>query len=135
MNKKLYGYVQTKQQGAAARMSVYPMTRWRLYDSYDSNGKEKEGKLKYVNLFTLIAWIVLIIACINFMNLSTARSERRGREVGVRKVMGASKGKLIGQFIGESVFLSFVAAMAALLIIMLVLPSFNTLVQKQLTLN
>jgi len=135
INKQLYNYIQTKQPGATARMSIYPMARWRLYDSFDANGKEKEGRLKYVNLFTLIAWIVLIIACINFMNLSTARSERRGREVGVRKVMGASKGKLIGQFIGESVFLSFLAAMVALLIILLVLPSFNTLVQKQLALD
>jgi putative ABC transport system permease protein len=135
INKKLYGYVQTKQQGATARMSIYPMTRWRLYDSFDANGIEKEGRLKYVNLFTLIAWIVLIIACINFMNLSTARSEKRAREVGVRKVMGAGRWKLIGQFIGESLFLSFLSAMVALLIILLLLPSFNTLVQKDLTLN
>ena len=135
INKKLYGYVQTKQQGATARMSVYPMTRWRLYDSFDTNGIEKEGRLKYVNLFTLIAWIVLIIACINFMNLSTARSERRSREVGVRKVMGAGRWKLIAQFIGESLFLSFVSGIIALIIIALLLPSFNTLVQKQLTLD
>jgi len=135
INKKLYGYIQTKQQAATARMSVYPMARWRLYDSFDTNGIEKEGRLKFVNLFTLIAWIVLIIACINFMNLSTARSERRSREVGVRKVMGAGRWKLIGQFIGESLFLSFISAMVALLIIVLLLPAFNTLVQKDLSLN
>ena len=83
-------------------MSVYPMNRWRLYDNYDTNGKENSGRIKYVNLFSLIAWIILIIACINFMNLSTARSEQRAREVGVRKVMGAGRRKLIVQFIGES---------------------------------
>ena len=71
-------------------MSIYPMNRWRMYDSFD-NGKEIPGRIKYVNLFSLIAWIILIIACINFMNLSTARSEQRAREVGVRKVMGAGK--------------------------------------------
>jgi len=64
INKQLYNYVATKQNGALAKMSIYPMNRWRLYDSFDANGKEKEGRLKYVNLFTLIAWIVLIIACI-----------------------------------------------------------------------
>jgi len=135
INKKLYGYIQSKQPGGTARMSIYPMTRWRLYDKFDKNGVETEGRLKYVNLFTLIAWIVLIIACINFMNLSTARSERRSREVGVRKVMGAGRWKLIGQFIGESLFLSFLSAMLALVIIVLVMPLFNELVQKQLTLN
>ena len=92
----------------AARMSIYPMNRWRMYDSFE-NGKEVPGRIKYVNLFNVIAWIILIIACINFMNLSTARSEQRAKEVGVRKVMGAGKRKLIGQFIGESVFTSMVA--------------------------
>lgn len=91
INKKLYGYIETKSKDAVAKMSLYPMNRWRLYNSFDTNGKEKEGQLKYVNLFSLIAWIILIIACINFMNLATAQSERRAREVGVRKVLGAER--------------------------------------------
>ncbi len=110
INKKLYGYIQTKQKETSAKMSIYPMNRWRMYDSFD-NGKEIPGRIKYVNLFSLIAWIILIIACINFMNLSTARSEQRAREVGVRKVMGAGKAKLIRQFIGESVFTSLLSAL------------------------
>ncbi len=135
INKKLYGYIQTKMSDASARMSIYPMNRWRLWNNFDTNGKEKEGRIKYVNLFSLIAWIILIIACINFMNLATARSEQRAREVGVRKVLGAAKGKLIMQFIGEALFMSLLSTLFAIIIILLCLPAFNTLVEKQLTLN
>ncbi len=135
INKKLYGFIQTKAPDANARMSIYPMNRWRLYNSFDTNGKEKEGQVKYVNLFSLIAWIILIIACINFMNLATARSEQRAREVGVRKVLGSGKNKLIGQFIGEALFLSLLSTVLAVLIIYLSLPAFNTLVEKQLSLD
>lgn len=135
INKKLYGYIQTKMSDASARMSIYPMNRWRLWNNFDTNGKEKEGRLKYVNLFSLIAWIILIIACINFMNLATARSEQRAREVGVRKVLGAAKKRLIAQFIGEAIFMAFLSALFAVIIILLVLPAFNTLVEKQLALH
>jgi len=135
INKKLYGYIQTKMKEGSARMSIYPMDRWRMYDSFDDTGKEKPGRIKYVNLFSLIAWIILIIACINFMNLSTARSEQRAKEVGVKKVLGAGKTKLIGQFIGESIFTSLLSALLALGIIYLALPAFNGLVEKQLSVN
>ena len=134
INKKLYGYIQTKQKEASARMSIYPMSRWRMYDSFE-NGKEIPGRIKYVNLFGLIAWIILIIACINFMNLSTARSEQRAREVGVRKVLGAGKGKLKGQFIGESLIMALISAIIAVIIIYLSLPAFNSLVEKHLALQ
>lgn len=135
INKQLYGYIQTKSPETTAKMSIYPMNRWRLWNNFDTNGHEKAGRLKYVNLFSLIAWIILIIACINFMNLATARSEQRAREVGVRKVLGAVKGKLILQFIGEAIFMALLAALFSLFIILLALPSFNTLVEKQLALN
>ncbi|MCC7401113.1 MAG: ABC transporter permease [Chitinophagaceae bacterium] len=135
INKQLYGYIQTKNPEITAKMSIYPMNRWRLWNSFDTNGHEKAGRLKYVNLFSLIAWIILIIACINFMNLATARSEQRAKEVGVRKVLGAVKGKLILQFIGEAIFMAFLAALLSLFIIFLTLPSFNKLVEKQLALN
>jgi predicted permease len=135
INKKLRGFIQTKDKEAIAKMSAYPMNRWRLYNNFDTNGKEKEGRLKYVNLFSLIAWVILIIACINFMNLATARSEQRAREVGVRKVLGAAKGKLIGQFIGESLSMSLLSTLLAIIIIYLTLPAFNSLVEKDLLLN
>ena len=134
INKKLYGFVQTKQKEASAHMSIYPMNRWRMYDNFE-NGNEIPGRIQYVHLFNIIAWIILVIACINFMNLSTARSEQRAKEVGVRKVMGAGKHKLIGQFIGESVFTSLVSLLLAVAIIYISLPAFNTIVEKQLSVN
>lgn len=135
INKKLYNYVSTKtNDNAVAKMSIYPIKRWHLYDSFQ-NGKEVEGRIKYVHLFSLIAWIILIIACINFMNLSTARSEQRAREVGIRKVLGAGKRKLVTQFIGESLIMALIAACIAVALISLSLPAFNSLVEKQLTLN
>jgi len=134
INKKLYSYLDSKQKGLNAKFSIYPMSRWRLYDNFE-NGKEIQGRIKYVHLFSLIAWIILIIACINFMNLSTARSEQRAREVGVRKVLGAGKVNLISQFIGESLIMALISAGVAVAIISVSLPAFNNLVEKQLSLN
>ena len=134
INNKLYNYIQSKDKNMIAKMSIYPMNRWRLYDSFE-NGNEVPGRIKYVNLFTIIAWIILIIACINFMNLSTARSEQRAREVGVRKVLGAGKSKLIGQFLGESLFLSLISAVIAILLIYFSLSAFNGIVEKQLSVD
>ncbi|HVX49609.1 MAG TPA: ABC transporter permease, partial [Chitinophagaceae bacterium] len=134
INKQLYGYVQTKQEGTVAKMMIYPMKRWRLYDSFD-NGKEADGRIKYVKLFSTVAWIILIIACINFMNLSTARSEKRAREVGVRKVMGAGKFKLIKQFIGESIFLALIAAVVSVGLLYIFITPFNGLVEKHMSVN
>ncbi|MGN6266189.1 MAG: ABC transporter permease, partial [Ginsengibacter sp.] len=134
INRKLYNYVQSKAEDAEAKMSVYPMSRWRLYDSW-KDGKEVPGRIKYVNLFSLIAWIILLIACINFMNLSTARSGKRAREVGVRKVLGAAESELVGQFIGESVIMALISAVVAVCIIFAVLPAFNSLVEKQLSIH
>lgn len=134
MNKKLHNFLDTKESGLNAKFSVYPMNRWRLYDVFD-NGKEVPGRIKYVNLFSMIAWIILLIACINFMNLSTARSEQRAREVGVRKVLGAGKGKLIGQFIGEALVMALLSAVFAVAILSISLPAFNSLVEKKLTLG
>lgn len=136
INKKLYDIVQRKNsESTIAKMMLYPLNRIRLYNNFDNSGNEKEGLIKNVRLFSLIAWIILIIACINFMNLATARSEKRAKEVGIRKVMGAAKQKLIFQFIAESVFLSFVSMLLAVSIILLLLPAFNNLVHKNLMLQ
>ena len=135
INKPLYGFVQTKAPQTNAKMMLYPFNRIRLYNSFDNNGNEKGGLIKNVRLFSLIAWIILIIACINFMNLATARSEKRAKEVGIRKVMGATKQKLVTQFISESVLLSFLSMLLAIGIILLILPVFNGLVHKDLSLR
>lgn len=90
------------------------------------------GNIKFLYILSSIAIFILVIACINFMNLSTARSEKRAREVGVRKVMGAMKGTLIGQFLGESLIISFISLSIALTIVWAMLPFFNNLTQKNL---
>ncbi|MBS1602168.1 MAG: ABC transporter permease [Bacteroidetes bacterium] len=112
-------------------MFLYPISRWRLYSSFKGT-VEDGGLIEFVRLFAIVAAFILLIACINFMNLSTARSERRAKEVGIRKVVGAPRGMLIGQFIGESVLLSFLAAIFAVVIVLLSLPAFNELTRKQL---
>lgn len=134
INKRLFNYIQTKTSRAIARPFIFAMNDWRLHSGFEE-GKQVGGRITYVKTFILIAWIILIIACINFMNLSTSRSEQRAREVGVRKVMGAGKGMLIAQFIGESLIMSFISVFVALGILYMVLSPFNSMVQKQLSVN
>ncbi|WP_431214200.1 ABC transporter permease [Puia sp. P3] len=110
-------------------MFLYPISRWRLYSNF-KGAVEDGGLIVFVRLFGIVAAFILLIACINFMNLSTARSERRAKEVGIRKVVGAPRGTLIGQFIGESVLLSFMAAILAIGIVLLSLPAFNELTKN-----
>jgi putative ABC transport system permease protein len=111
---------------------LYPASRWRLYSSFTNGVEDSGGRMTFVKLFGTIAILILLIACINFMNLSTARSEKRAKEVGIRKVVGAQKVSLITQFIGESVLLSFLAAIFALIIVALGLPAYNQLTDKKL---
>lgn len=134
INNKLHGFIKAKDTGAAAMPLLFSANDWRLRNEF-TDGKQSGGRIKIVNLFSIIAWIVLFIACINFMNLSTAKSERRAKEVGVRKVMGSGKGMLIWQFISEALLMSFVSVVLAVGIVALMLPAFNTMVEKQLTLN
>ncbi|NKI31316.1 ABC transporter permease [Croceivirga thetidis] len=113
---------------------LYPFTRSHLYGEFN-NGVEEGGLIDIIRLFTVIAIIVLVIACINFMNLSTARSEKRAKEVGIRKVVGARKKALILQFLGESILLSFIAAIVALGIVVLVLPSFSEMINTEINMD
>ena len=115
----------------SAALFLHPMKQWRLYTQF-KNGKVAGGMIEYVQLFTIIAIFVLVIACINFMNLATARSESRAREVGVRKSVGSRRKELILQFLGESIFITFIAFIAALLIVEFSLPFYSTLVNKKL---
>lgn len=113
---------------------LYPASRWHLYSTFE-NGKEVGGRIEIVRLFGIIAGLLLLAACINFMNLSTARSEKRAREVGIRKVAGAYRGSLVAQFLGESLLLAAIAGGFALLIVQLTLPSFNQLVGNSLRID
>lgn len=113
---------------------LYPVSRAYLHGNFE-NGREAGGRIEIVRLFAIIAAFILLIACINFMNLSTARSEQRAREVGVRKVMGAQRGSLVRQFLGESILLAFISGLLALVIVRYSLPAFNELVGKKLSLD
>ena len=107
------------------------MERFHLY-ARSENGRLVGDRINTVRLFGIIAGFILLIACINFMNLSTARSERRAKEVGIRKVVGAYKGYLVAQFIGESILISIISFAIAVFIVQVSLPPFNQLVGKQL---
>jgi putative ABC transport system permease protein len=122
------------QDPSTTRVFSWPLAKLWLY-SRNENGRLVAGRMVTVRLFAVIAAFILLIACINFMNLSTARSEKRAREVGIRKVAGAGKMSLISQFIGESILLSLFAGMIAWAIVQLSLSSFDALVKKQLFLD
>jgi putative ABC transport system permease protein len=123
-----------KEDGFPTQVFLHPLLRWRLHSSFE-NGKEAGGIIVYVQMFVAIAIFILVIACINFMNLSTARSERRAREVGIRKSVGSQRKEIIFQFIGESFFISFIAFAIALGVTHILLPFYNDLVEKQLTID
>src|SRR5215203_496751 len=103
-----------------------------LHSNFDKQGKLSGGRIQYVQLFSLVAIFILLIACINFMNLTTARSLKRSKEIGVRKVVGALRFALIKQFIGEALLIVLIAVFISLLLVMLVLAGFNQLTGKQI---
>ena len=110
---------------------LHPMKDWHLRDNW-LNGVQTGGRMQYVILFSMIGVFVLLLACINFMNLSTARSQKRAKEVGIRKSIGSYRGQLIGQFLNESLIVVSAAFVLALATILLLLPQFNSLMSKQI---
>jgi len=135
VNKSIASLIKDNNPKAnTAKLFLHPMSMWRLYSNFE-NGKVSGGIIEYVRLFSAIAVLVLLIACINFMNLATARSESRAREVGIRKSVGSRRKELIFQFIGESVILTFIAFLIAMVMVELVLPSYNLLVNKNIAIN
>ena len=111
-----------------------PYSNRYLYGRF-RNGKPAGGRIEYVRLFTIIAIFMLVIACINFMNLSTARASRRAKEVGLKKAIGAQKGSLISQYLGESMLISLFSTFLALLIVWVGLPIFNEITNKHIELQ
>jgi putative ABC transport system permease protein len=118
--------------GGWEELMIHPMDKWHLYTNFTGEGRNLEGRIQFVWLFGIVGVFVLILACINFMNLSTARSEKRAKEVGIRKTMGSSRWYLILQFIGESLMMTFIALIIALIIALVSLPSFNLLAGKHI---
>ncbi|ADB36977.1 protein of unknown function DUF214 [Spirosoma linguale DSM 74] len=111
---------------------LQPMSRWHLYSEF-KNGVNVGGQIQFVWLFGIIGVFVLLLACINFMNLSTARSEKRAKEVGIRKAVGSIRGQLISQFLSESLLVAFIAFVIALLLVQWSLPYFNEVAAKKMT--
>lgn len=118
--------------GMHVNLFLYPMSRWHLYGDFN-NWVNTGGLIGFVWLFGLIGVFVLLLACINFMNLSTARSEKRAKEVGIRKVMGSLRGQLIGQFFSESILMTQFSLILAIVFVQLMLPWFNQVADKNLS--
>jgi len=131
IDKQLTHYLAQKVSGQKNTLAMWSMNDWHLRDKFE-NGLPTDSAIRYVRLFSLIAAAILLIACINFMNLSTARSEKRAREVGVLKVVGAGRNNLIGKFMSEALLLSLLSVGLAIALLYLFLPAYNSLVNKQL---
>lgn len=131
---KIKDYIKSKDKNSNVELFLQPYEDIYLYSNYKARVQDG-GRIDYVKMFALIAIFILVIACINFMNLATARSVKRAKEVGVRKVVGALRFSLIGQFLGESMIIALHGLLFAILIVFLILPTFNTLTEKHLSLD
>ncbi|HZI54768.1 MAG TPA: ABC transporter permease, partial [Chitinophagaceae bacterium] len=110
---------------------LFPMDKWRLYSDF-KDGKAAGGRIQFIWLFAIIGVFVLMLACINFMNLSTARSEKRAKEVGIRKTVGSLRGQLIRQFLSESVLVALISFVFSIVFVFLLMPLFNRLADKNI---
>ena len=118
----------------SAKALLHPLTKWHLYGDFE-NGRSVGGKIDQLKIFLLLAFCILLIACVNFMNLSTARSERRAKEVGVRKAIGSTRQSLISQFFLESLLITFISTVFAFILVEVSLPYFNGLLDIKLTID
>ncbi|UCE22303.1 MAG: ABC transporter permease, partial [Candidatus Aminicenantes bacterium] len=132
LNQKLTGYLKKYNDEDTVKLVLQPLTDIHLFSNL-GHDLDNRGDIKYVWIFSALAVLVLLIACVNFMNLTTARSASRAREVGLRKVVGANRPQLIRQFFGESILMAFIALVIALFLMEFLLPLFNSLSGKQLT--
>ena len=131
IGKVIKRYNPADYQATKNELFIQPMSHWHLYTEF-KNGLESGGLISYVRMFILIGILVLLIACINFTNLSTARSEKRAREVGIRKTLGSSRVPLILKFLVESLLITFLAALLAAVFIWLALPAFEDLSSQKI---
>lgn len=124
----------TEVKSMRTELALQRFSDYYLHSEFNSAGVPTGGRIEYVRLFSIVALFILVIACINFMNLTTARSVKRAKEIGVRKVMGAVRGLLIRQFIGEALLMAFLSVVLALMIMALALPAFDQLTGKEIVL-
>ncbi|MEX2233805.1 MAG: ABC transporter permease [Cyclobacteriaceae bacterium] len=130
-NAKIENFIKKRDPGSILTIFVRPYSDNYLYGKYE-NGMVVGGRITYVRLFSAIAIFIVIIACINFMNLATAKASRRIKEVGIKKAMGAPRKTLMAQYIGESLLMSFLSMVLAVLIVDIFLPQFNVITGKHL---
>ena len=133
LNRQISALANSRGEKKNFAYFLHPMDKWRLYSDF-KNGVNTGGMISYVRLFTIIAIIILLIACVNFMNLSTAKSEKRAKEVGIRKTLGSERKQLLLQFYSESLIFSFVAFILSIGAVFLLLPLFNSMINKELSL-
>ncbi len=133
--QKITAFAKTKSNdGASSSYLLHPMDKWRLYSDF-RNGVNTGGMIAYVRLFSIVAVIILLIACVNFMNLSTAKSEKRAKEVGIRKTLGSERRQLILQFYSESFLFSILSLAASVAAVYVLLPLFNSLLGREISPN
>ncbi len=133
-NKKIAGYLKSKFSNSNVTLFARHYSDGYLYGKYD-NGVRDGGRIEYVKLFSVIALFIILIACINFMNLFTAKASTRMKEVGIKKAVGAERKSLVFQYLSESLIISLISLIFALLFVELLLPQFNNITGKQLSLN
>ncbi len=133
-NDKITHFARDKAGEPNVTLFVKPYSENYLHGKYE-NGKQAGGRITYVRLFSIIAMFILLIACINFMNLSTAKASRRIKEVGIKKAIGAGRNTLVIQYLGESLLMTFLSLLTAIVLAGLLLPQFNELTGKQLALH
>ena len=134
VNDKIANIINENNEGANAQVFLHPYKDLYLRSDF-KDGKLIGGRIEYVQIFSVVALFILLIAIINFMNLATARSSRRAREIGIRKVVGASKNSVFQQFMGESILLSLISLIFAGLMVEISLPFFNQLMEKEIVIN
>lgn len=131
-NQLFANIIKTHAPDSENELMVHPLKKWHLYSRFQ-NGVSVGGGIEMVRMFCIIAGFILLIACINYVNMSTARSQKRAREVGIRKIVGAGRGSLVTQFLGESILVSFIAGLIALALLYPTLMGFNLLIKEQLS--
>jgi putative ABC transport system permease protein len=134
VSAKIKNFLKNYKEETTTELFLQAYTDAYLHSDF-RQGKRGGGRIEYVRLFVVIAVFILLIACINFMNLSTARSGTRAKEVGVRKAIGAGRQSLVGQFMSESLLLAFASLLLSLILVELLLPSFNDLTGKQIAID
>lgn len=133
-NSKIENFITTKSDNTFRSLSTRLYSDAYLYGSYE-DGVQVGGRIEYVRLFSIIAFLILLMACINYMNLSTANASKRMKEIGIKKALGSKRKVLVAQYLGESLLTTFISLLVAILIVVLLIPQFNEITGKQLALT